>query len=274
VRAPEAGRYRGGVPLDDFAAVDAASERDGGADHLVAMMHATDAWPAVRELREWVLTITGVGPASRVLDVGSGPGTFSRLATGRGARTVDVDPSAVMLDAVRAERPGAAVVRASVGHLPFRPAPGPGVLVRVERLLQWTDEPGAALRELWRIVPQGGWLAVTDTDWGHFTVEHDADAVSARMAAAAGRWVRHPRLATELPARIWHLGATAVEHRTDVVVIDRWDPDDPTQHAGPPGLPLRSIAPDLPADVDALAAAARAGRFRATLDLVTVVGRR
>jgi len=273
VRAPEAGRYRGGVPLDDFAAVDAASERDGGADHLVAMMHATDAWPAVRELREWVLTITGVGPASRVLDVGSGPGTFSRLATGRGARTVDVDFSAAMLDEVRRVRPGAPVVRAAIGQLPFRPFRAP-TLVRVERVLQWADEPGAALRELWRIVPQGGWLAVTDTDWGHFTVEHDDHALSARIAAAAGSWVRQPRLATELPARIWHLGAAGVEHRTDVVVIDQWDPDDPAQHAGPPGLPLRSIAPDRPDDVDALAAAARAGRFRATLDLVTVVGRR
>jgi len=166
-------------------------------------------------------------------------------------------------------------VRASVGDLPFRPPPGPGVLVRVERVLQWTDDPGAALRELWRIVPPGGWLAITDTDWGSFTLEHDDVAVGARMTAAAGAWVRHPRLATELPVRVWHLGTVdALEHRTDVVVIDEWQPDDPAQHRGPPGLPLRSIAPERPDDVDALAAAARAGRFRATLEIVTVVGRR
>ena len=266
------------MPLDDFAAVDAAAAQDGAPDHLVAMMHATDAWPVVRELREWVLDVTGIGAdrsGGLVLDVGSGPGTFSRLAATRGARTVDVDPSLVMLGAVRRTRPEARAVRASVSNLPFRPPPGPGVLVRVERVLQWTDDPGAALRELWRIVPPGGWLAVTDTDWGSFIVEHDDAAVAARMTAAAGAWVRHPRVATELPVRVWHLGTVgALEHRTDVAVIDRWEPDDPAQRSGPPGLPLRSIAPERPDDVDALAVAARAGRFRATLDLVTVVGRR
>jgi hypothetical protein len=62
------------MPLDDFGSVEAAPEHGGATDDLVAMMHATDAWPAVRELREWVLTVTEVDPRSFVLDVGSGPG--------------------------------------------------------------------------------------------------------------------------------------------------------------------------------------------------------
>ena len=261
------------MPLDDFAAVDAAAEPAGAADHLVAMMHATDAWPAVRELREWVLTVTGVVPGGVVIDVGGGPGTFARLAAARGANTVDVDSSVVMLDAVRRNRPGAAVVRASIAELPF-PSPAHTALVRVERVLQWTTNPGAALREVWRLVPSTAWLAITDTDWGSFTLEHDDEALVARMAAAAGAWVRHPRLAVALPSLVAHLGPATVQHRVDTVVIDEWDPDDPAQRAGPPGLPLRSIAPDALADVDVLAAAARSGRFRATLDLVTVVARR
>ena len=259
------------MPLDDFAAVDAAAEPAGAADHLVAMMHATDAWPAVRELREWVLTVTGVVPGGVVIDVGGGPGTFARLAAARGAITVDVDSSVVMLDAVRRNRPGAAVVRASIAELPF-PSPAHTALVRVERVLQWTTNPGAALREVWRLVPSTAWLAITD--WGSFTLEHDDEALVARMAAAAGAWVRHPRLAVDLPSLVAHLGPATVQHRVDTVVIDEWDPDDPAQRAGPPGLPLRSIAPDALADVDVLAAAARSGRFRATLDLVTVVARR
>ena len=261
------------MPLDDFAAVDAAAEPAGAADHLVAMMHATDAWPAVRELREWVLTVTGVVPGGVVIDVGGGPGTFARLAAARGANTVDVDSSVVMLDAVRRNRPGAAVVRASIAELPF-PSPAHTALVRVERVLQWTTNPGAALREVWRLVPSTAWLVITDTDWGSFTLEHDDEALVARMAAAAGAWVRHPRLAVDLPSLVAHLGPATVQHRVDTVVIDEWDPDDPAQRAGPPGLPLRSIAPDALADVDVLAAAARSGRFRATLDLVTVVARR
>lgn len=256
------------MPIDDFGAVD-----DGASEHLVAMMHATDAWPAVRSLRSWVLAGTDVGPATLVVDVGSGPGTFSRRADVRGATTIDVDPSAAMLGALRAARPRARVVRASLEALPFRPFTG-DVVVRAERVLQWTDDAHAALESLWALVPRRGWCAVTDTDWTSCNVEHPEPGVRVAVAQAAANWVRHPRLAADLPRLLARFGPRRLEHRRDTVVIDRWDPDDPAQRSGPPGLPLRSIAPGEPAAVDAIAAAARRGRFRASLDLVTVLARR
>jgi hypothetical protein len=75
---------------------------------------------------------------------------------------------------------------------------------------------------------------------------------------------------------------TDLRTRADVVVITDWDPDDPAQRDGPPGLPLRAIAAAGPdgergapdADLIALATAARAGDFYASLTLVTVVARR
>jgi len=146
-------------------------------------------------------------------------------------------------------------------------------LVRAERVLQWTADPTAALTELRRIVAPGGWLAVTDTDWGTLCVEHPDAATADRITQAALRWVPHPRFARDLPPTIAALGADDVRVRHDTATITAWDPDDPAQHDGPPGLPLHSIAGVVGADLTSVAARARAGEFRAEVSLVTVVAR-
>ena len=128
---------------------------------------------------------------------------------------------------------------------------------------------------------QDAWIAVTDTDWGTFTVQHPHAQASARLAAAALRWVPHPRVAHDLPDALASLGVSEPQVRTDTVVITAWDPDDPAQSAGPPGLPLRSIIATaaredrsaLAEELEVLADVARGGAFHATLVLVTVVAR-
>jgi hypothetical protein len=73
-----------------------------------------------------------------------------------------------------------------------------------------------------------------------------------------------------------------VHARADTVTIEAWDPDDPAQHDGPPGLPLHSIAAGgapadqlaLAEDLAVLAEHARRGQFAAALTLVTVMARR
>jgi len=149
-------------------------------------------------------------------------------------------------------------------------------------VLQWASEPRVALIELRRVTTRGGWTAVTDTDWGSFTVHHPDEQACDRWAAAALGWVPHPRVAHELATALIELGASDVSSRTDTVVIAAWDPGDPTQHDGPPGLPLRSIAaggavadqPALARDLDVLADRVRHGEFRASVDLVTVLAHR
>jgi SAM-dependent methyltransferase len=259
---------------DDFAAVDA-----GDATRLVAMMHATDAWPAVQAAREWVLGRVAPPPDTIVLDVGCGPGTFGIRAATRGAVAVDVDRSRAMLDAARAAHPAALVIGGDVAGLPLRD--GAAALTHVERVLQWTTDPGNALAELARVTAPGGRLAVTDTDWSAFRMDHDEPRIADRWSAAALGWVPHARLAATLPERLRALGCDDVEVRHDRVTITAWNPDDPAHADGPPGLPLRSIGagaaePErarLLDDVAVLAGRARAGRFRADLVLVTAVGR-
>ncbi|MFN7148074.1 MAG: methyltransferase domain-containing protein [Microthrixaceae bacterium] len=267
-------------PLDPvFRDVDAS---DGKV--LVAMMDATDAWPAVQAARDWICHVTGAESTAgsarrRVIDLGSGPGTFN-AATDTGC-TVDVDRSMVMSRTARRRHPSTFAVVADMADVPV--ADRVADLVHIERALQWSADPDAALSEAARLVAVDGWLAVTDTDWTTFTVELAPLSRSdgGAWARAALRWVPHGHLAPELPDRLVALGLVDVEYRRDIVVLTDWDPTDPSQHDGPPGLPLRAIAAaagpqaaTLSSRVDELAEVARAGSFRAELTLVSAVGRR
>src|SRR5690349_2849556 len=99
----------------------------------------------------------------------------------------DVDNSVVMLGETRRRRAGARPLLADLSGLPLRS--GAARLVRAERVLQWTQDPRAVLTELWRVTAPGGWMAVTDTDWGTLVVDHLGPAAGDRLAAAALRWV-------------------------------------------------------------------------------------
>jgi SAM-dependent methyltransferase len=247
----------------DFAAVDAGDARE-----LVAMMDATDAWPAVQAARAWVLQQAGLVDGAVVLDVGCGPGTFCAAVDGC---AIDVDRSQVMLQEVRRRRPAARTVVADLTQLPLRDAAAH--VVHVERVLQWSDDPSRALAELARVTAPVGWLAVTDTDWGTFELAHLDSAAAARVHDAAVGWVPNARFARDLPATIAALGARDVRTRRDTVTITAWDPDDPEQRDGPPGLPLHSIAGPHAGDLEVVAERARGGSFQAQVNIVTCIAR-
>ncbi len=242
-------------------------------------MDATDAWPAVGAARRWVWERAHVRAGDVVVDVGAGPGTFGAAAP-TGAHVVDVDTSTAMLDTARRRHPEAHVARGDVAALPF--ADGAAALARVERVLQWTDDPRAELAELRRITRPGGLVAVTDTDWGTFVVDHPDALAARRLSTAALGWVPRPELARGLPRLLADIGLDDLEVRAHAAVLSAWDPDDPDQRDGPLGLPIRTIALGAPAvdrdqaraDVEDLAMLGREGRFFASVTMVTVIGRR
>jgi SAM-dependent methyltransferase len=186
-------------------------------------------------------------------------------------RAIDVDVSDVMVRETRRRRPDARVARCDIARLPLRD--GVADVLHVERVLQWTADPAAALAELLRVSVAGGWLALTDTDWGTLRVGHPDPAASARLTEAALGWVPHPRFAGELASQVTARGAHAVSTRRDRVTITAWDPDDPAQRDGPPGLPLHSIAGGRASELGQVAERARTGAFQADVVLVTVLAR-
>lgn len=105
-----------------------------------------------------VLDLAGIGPGTRVLDLGCGTGAFAATALARGAvvRGVDTDPAAVARAA--AAVPGAVF---AVGDAHDPGDPGPVDVAAAVQLLGHVADPGGVLAAAGRVA-----LVVAATAWG------------------------------------------------------------------------------------------------------------
>ena len=107
----------------------------------------------------------------RLLDVGCGPGSITRglaerLAPGQ-VTGLDLAPEVLATarqDAVTRGLANLQYQQGSVYNLPFSDASFD--VVFAHQVLQHLREPGAALREMRRVVRTGGLIGVRDVDWG------------------------------------------------------------------------------------------------------------
>ena len=106
-----------------------------------------------------MLDAARVVTGSRVLDVGTGPGTAAALAVERGATVTAVDADPSMVELARGNVPGAQVVRAALPDLPF--AAGCFDAVVANFVVNHVGDPAAAVSELYRVVRPGGRVAVS-----------------------------------------------------------------------------------------------------------------
>ncbi len=161
-----------GVSRAGIAAV-RALDRDvvGQAHHPRGPAGRVTAWemahrPSNRRRSAWVVSLLGVRPADRVLEIGFGPGVaVAELARAGAGHVYGIDHSAVMVR--QASRRNAAaikagrvtLVRASVDRLP--PAlDGPfDVIIAVNSLAFW-PAPAERLAELRRRLAPGGRIAI------------------------------------------------------------------------------------------------------------------
>ncbi len=93
-------------------------------DHVDEWSALADAWarwwaPAAAPAQQAILDAAGVGPGSRVLDVGCGTGELVALALARGADAAGCDAAAGMIDVARRHSPGADLRVAQAEHLPW-----------------------------------------------------------------------------------------------------------------------------------------------------------
>jgi SAM-dependent methyltransferase len=145
---------------------------------------APERWSAVADewSRSWgtfaapvwepLLEHSGVGPGTRVLDVGSGSGELLAHLSGLGAVAAGVDPAPEMREVARRLAPGADV---RVGERQVL-----GVVVAVNAL-QFADDPLEALAEIRRVLVPGG--AVGVANWAE-AARNDLDVVERAVAAA------------------------------------------------------------------------------------------
>jgi SAM-dependent methyltransferase len=106
-----------------------------------------------------LLDAAGVGPDTRMLDIGTGPGVVARAAAARGARVTAVDAEPSMAEAAARNVPGLDV---RVAVLPDLPLPdGEFDAVTGNFVIHATGDPVAVLTELRRVLRPGGRLALS-----------------------------------------------------------------------------------------------------------------
>jgi ubiquinone/menaquinone biosynthesis C-methylase UbiE len=161
-----------GVPLAGIAAV-RALDRDviGQAHHPRGAAGRVAAWemahrPSNRQRSAWAVSLLGVRPADRVLEIGFGPGVaVAQLVRAGAGHVYGLDHSGVMLRqasrrnaaAIRAGR--VTLVRASVDQIP--PAlDGPFDAILAVNTLAFWPAPAERLAGLRRRLAPGGRVAI------------------------------------------------------------------------------------------------------------------
>lgn len=124
-------------------------------------------WAEVQEgtvlaLYEAVLSRTGVGPGTALLDVGCGAGMFCQTAARRGARVSGLDATAPFIDIARTRVPDGDFRVGEMEELPF--ADHQFDLVTGFNSFQYAASPVDALREARRVARTGGSVVVAV--WG------------------------------------------------------------------------------------------------------------
>ena len=108
--------------------------------------------------REAVAEATGIGPGTRVLDVGCGSGEFCALAVGRGATAAGIDAAEGMVEIARRRLPDADLRVGPMEELPWPDASFD--VVSGFNSFQFAANLVGALREAGRVARPGGLVAI------------------------------------------------------------------------------------------------------------------
>ncbi|MFF5289361.1 class I SAM-dependent methyltransferase [Paractinoplanes globisporus] len=118
--------------------------------------------PITRQVVEPLLDAAAVGPGSRVLDVGSGPGYVAAAAFTRGASAVGVDVAPAMVALARTLHPSVEFVDGDAEHLQF--ADDSFDVVVANFAILHLGRPEQAAAEFARVLAPGGKVALSTWD--------------------------------------------------------------------------------------------------------------
>lgn len=145
-------------------------------------------------------------PGTRVLEVGCGTGTLTRLLAGdpRVKEVVGVDSSADHVARARQLAAGLPGVRFDVAHgtgLPF--GAGSFDSVVLHRVLSHASRPEQVLAEGWRVLRHEGSLSIFDGNYATFTLATDeADPLQSCVSAFVPSCIRDPWIVQRLSGMV------------------------------------------------------------------------
>ena len=179
--------------------------------------------------RAIVRAAVGTTAGDAILDVGCGPGFYvAELLdeTGSSGRVVGVDSSPQMLAIAAKRTEGYENVDFHQGEATALPVQDSGFdRALCVQVLEYVDDPTAALAEMHRALRPGGQVVVWDVDWS--TVSwHSADP--ARMAAVLDAWdghLVHPALPRTLSTRLRDAGFSDIAVEGHVFATNQLSPE-------------------------------------------------
>jgi ubiquinone/menaquinone biosynthesis C-methylase UbiE len=246
-------------------------------------LDAFNAMETVRAWKERSFGMLAVEPGHRLLDVGCGLGGDAITLAGRvgaGGRVVGVDNSEQLIVAARERVAGSPLpVEFRVGDI-YALAFADGAFdgCRADRVFQHLDRPADALNELIRVTKPGGRIVVGDPDWETLIFDAPQSAVTRTILNFVCDSHRNAWMGRQLYAHFHGAGLAEVTVATDTLLFTEYGLADLTVALGTrvrQAQDAEVITEHEAAEwLDALAAAADAGRFFAAMTCFTVSGRK
>lgn len=160
---------------DDLASGFQSVDRAADFEVFASCLTLIDSLPFFAECKRESYDLLAATPGSRVLEVGCGLGDDAAALARRvapGGSVVAVDGSEAMVEAARKRHGDVAGLSfdvADASRLPYGDRTFDGC--RIDRVLQHIADPGAAIREMVRVLRPGGMLVAFDNDWETLTID-------------------------------------------------------------------------------------------------------
>jgi SAM-dependent methyltransferase len=174
--------------------------------------------------RETYLDLLGIGPGTRVLDVGCGSGVVTRAIAARGATVLGIDPNPGLLEIASEHAPE------------IRFEPGDALTLQKEQfdvvvsitVLEHMPSAQQAVPNLVRAVKPGGRIGIMCGDQDSFVVAHPDRALTRRIVASfTDARFANPWIGRDVPGLLARAGVKHIQVRA-FPTLDR----DPTRFAG------------------------------------------
>ena len=227
-RTPSAGALRARKgdmdltkPITGFSDVDRATDPQSHLNYL----DRVSALETARAYKKRSFHLLRATEGARVLEVGCGTGEDTRViasSIGPSGLVVGVDNSATMIEECRRRADGSGTpVEYHVGdahHLQF--PENTFDACRADRTFQHLDDPARALDELVRVVRPGGWVVVSEPDWGTLVIDGQDRPLTQRMTGLWCETARNGWMGRRLPVLFKRAGLTDVTVLHEALTLD------------------------------------------------------